>query len=80
VLVLVVIFGPRKIRGLISSFGRSTRGLAKGLEGNGEHSASTMDEHRGAPGADEMKSTVAGVRKVENDRERTDTADRTGPR
>ena len=44
VLVLVVIFGPRKIRGLISSLGRSTGGLRNGPERNDEDSASTVDQ------------------------------------
>ncbi len=65
VLVLIlIIFGPRKLPELGSSLGKSIRGFRKGLKDSKEEVKSTVSEVREAAGVDEMKSTVAEVREA----------------
>jgi sec-independent protein translocase protein TatA len=63
VLVLVlVIFGPKKLPELGSSLGKSIRGFRKGLKESKDEVKSTVSEVRDAVGVNEVKSTVAEVR------------------
>jgi sec-independent protein translocase protein TatA len=65
VLVLVlVIFGPKKLPELGASLGKSIRGFKKGLKDSKDEVKSTVADVREAAGIDEMKSTVAEVREA----------------
>jgi sec-independent protein translocase protein TatA len=63
VLVLVlVIFGPKKLPELGSSLGKSIRGFRKGLKDSQDELKSTMDEVKEASGVADIKASVAEVR------------------
>jgi sec-independent protein translocase protein TatA len=65
VLILVlVIFGPRKLPELGSSLGKSIRGFRKGLKDSQEEVKSTVAEVRQATGLDDVKSAVADVKEA----------------
>ncbi len=63
VLVLVlVIFGPKKLPELGSSLGKSIRGFRKGLKEQQDEIKSTVAEVKEASGIDEVKATVTEMR------------------
>ena len=65
VLVLIlIIFGPKKLPELGSSLGKSIRGFKKGLKDSKDEVNSTVAEVREAAGVDEIKSTVKEVREA----------------
>ncbi len=64
VVLVLIIFGPKKLPELGSSLGKSIRGFKKGLKENKDEIASTVAEVREATGVDEIKSTVAEVREA----------------
>lgn len=65
VLVLIlIIFGPKKLPELGSSLGKSIRGFKKGLRDNREEVVSTVAQVREAAAIDEIKSTMAEVREA----------------
>jgi sec-independent protein translocase protein TatA len=65
VLVLIlIIFGPKKLPELGSSLGKSIRGFRKSLKEGKDEVQSTVTEVREAVGVDEMKSAVAEVREA----------------
>jgi sec-independent protein translocase protein TatA len=65
VLVLVlVIFGPKKLPELGSSLGKSIRGFRKGLKESQDEVKSTMDEVKEASGIADVKASVAEVREA----------------
>jgi sec-independent protein translocase protein TatA len=64
VVLLLIIFGPKKLPELGSSLGKSIRGFRKGLKENKDEVKSTVSEVREAVGVDEVKSAVAEVREA----------------
>jgi sec-independent protein translocase protein TatA len=65
VLVLVlIIFGPKKLPELGSSLGKSIRGFRKGLKEGKEEVQATVAEVKDASGVAEVKASVAEVREA----------------
>lgn len=64
VVLILIIFGPKKLPELGQSLGRSIRGFRKGLKDNKDEIASTVAQVREATGVDEIKATVAEVREA----------------
>ena len=64
VVLILVIFGPKKLPELGSSLGKSIRGFKKGLKESKDEVKSTAADVREAVGVDEVKSTVAEVREA----------------
>jgi sec-independent protein translocase protein TatA len=64
VVLLLIVFGPKKLPELGASLGKSIRGFKKGLRENKDEIVSTVVEVREATGIDEVKSTVAEVRQA----------------
>ncbi len=65
VLVLVlVIFGPKKLPELGSSLGKSIRGFRKGLKEQQDEVKATVAEVKEASGIDEVKASITEVREA----------------
>ncbi|OFW55602.1 MAG: hypothetical protein A2133_09585 [Actinobacteria bacterium RBG_16_64_13] len=64
VVLILVIFGPKKLPELGSSLGKSIRGFRKSLKEGKEEVNTTVSEVRDAVGVDEVKSTVAEMRQA----------------
>ena len=64
VILVLLIFGPKKLPELGSSLGKSIRGFKKGLKDNKDEIASTVAEVREATAMDDIKSAVKEVRQA----------------
>lgn len=62
--LLLVIFGPKKLPELGSSLGKSIRGFKKGLKESKDEVASTVADVKEATGAADIKASVAEVREA----------------
>lgn len=62
VVLVLVIFGPKKLPELGSSLGKSIRGFRKGLKESQDEVKSTMDEVKEASGVADVKATVTEMR------------------
>lgn len=62
--LLLVIFGPKKLPELGSSLGKSIRGFKKGLKESKDEVASTVADVKEATGAADLKASVAEVREA----------------
>jgi sec-independent protein translocase protein TatA len=62
VVLVLVIFGPKKLPELGSSLGKSIRGFRKGLKESQDEVKSTMDEVKEASGIADVKASVTEMR------------------
>ena len=62
VILVLVIFGPKKLPELGSSLGKSIRGFRKGLKESQDEVKSTMDEVKEASGIADVKASVTEMR------------------
>jgi sec-independent protein translocase protein TatA len=62
VVLVLVIFGPKKLPELGSSLGKSIRGFRKGLKESQDEMKSTMDEVKEASGIADVKASVTEMR------------------
>jgi sec-independent protein translocase protein TatA len=62
VVLVLVIFGPKKLPELGSSLGKSIRGFRKGLKESQDEMKSTMDEVKEASGIADVKASVTEIR------------------
>ena len=64
VVLILLIFGPKKLPELGRSIGKSIGGFKRGLRDNKEEIVSTVTQVKEAVALDEIKSTVAEVREA----------------